>query len=267
MKFDLPVRRYLTYPPAGLPGEEWNYRHEEKTLAADTDQTALVLVDCWDALYINETFVRRAADIVRSTIVPFAEFCRETGILVIHAPSLSVAGRYMEWMENPEDWDRNPAPDEWPPEDFRKRQGEHAGLAWSLTPLLADWYDYMQNQMMIMREIEPVGNDVVIASGDQLHALLSNRRILHLLYAGFATNMCVPNKDYGTRAMISKGYHAVLLRDATTAVETHETYRDELLKETAITNAETGHGFSSTCKAVRDAYLAAAIPVGARASV
>ena len=108
MKFDLPVRRYLTYPPAGLPGEEWNYRHEEKTLAADTDQTALVLVDCWDALYINETFVRRAADIVRSTIVPFAEFCRDAGILVIHAPSLSVAGRYMEWMENPEDWDRNP---------------------------------------------------------------------------------------------------------------------------------------------------------------
>ena len=136
-----------------------------------------------------------------------------------------------------------------------------------MTPLLADWYDYMQNQMMIMREIEPVGNDVVIASGDQLHALLSKRRILHLLYAGFATNMCVPNKDYGTRAMISKGYHAVLLRDATTAVETHETYRNELLKETAITNAETGHGFSSTCKAVRDAYLAAATPVGARASV
>ena len=144
MKFDLPVRRYLTYPPAGLPGEEWHYRHEEKTLAADTDQMALVLVDCWDALYINETFVRRAADIVRSTIVPFAEFCRDAGILVIHAPSLSVAGRYMEWMENPEDWDRNPPQADWPPENLRKRQGDHAELAWSLTPLLADWYDYMQ---------------------------------------------------------------------------------------------------------------------------
>ncbi len=267
MKFDLPVRRYLTYPPEGLPSEEWNNRYEEKTLAVDTDQTALVLVDCWDELRINKTFLRRAADVVRAYIAPFAEFCREAGILVIHAPSLSVASRYMEWMENPEDWDRNPPQPEWPPEEFRKKQGQYAELAWSLTPVLEDWYDHMRNRLMIMREIEPVPGDVLIASGDQLHALLSKRRILHLLYAGFATNMCVPNKDYGTRAMISRGYHAVLLRDATTAVESHETYKDELLKETAILNAETGAGFSSTCDAVRKACQAAATLAGSRVTV
>jgi nicotinamidase-related amidase len=257
------VRRYLTYPPAGVPSEEANNRYEEKNLVVDSNQMALILVDCWDENDINQTFLRRAADIVRAVIVPFAEFCRRAGILVIHAPSLSVAGRYVEWMENPEDWDRNPPQPVWPPEDFRNRTGEHAELAWSLTPVLEDWYDYMENRMMIMSEIEPVQGDLVVATGDQLHALLSRKRILHLLYAGFATNMCVPNKDYGMRAMISQGYHAVLLRDTTTAVESHETYKTELLKTTAITNTETGRGFSATCDTVREAFEVAAVVAAA----
>lgn len=263
MQMELPVRRYLTYSSAAARSIEANFRYEEKKLEIDLAETALVLVDCWDHHYV-ETHLQRAKAIVATCLAPFTAFCREAGILVVHAPGLGVAGRYTEWMENPEDWDRNPEAPAWPPEDFRKKTGRYAGLAWKYTPLLEEWTDYARNRMMIMRELGPVLGDVAVADGRQLHSLLSKRHILHLLYAGFATNWCVPNKDYGMRAMAARGYDIVLLRDATTAVETHATFDTELMKEVAITTMEMMTGFSSTTAAVRTAHASAAL---AKASV
>ena len=255
MQIEVPARRYLTHAKADEASVEANFRYEEKVLHIETDQTALILVDCWDHHYI-ESHLRRAKEIVGTRLAPFAGFCRNAGILVVHAPGLGVADRYTDWMENPEDWDRDPAPPDWPPEEFRQRTGPYAELdrGFTSTPLLREWMDYGRNCMGIMPELGPVPGDVAIADGVQLHALLSNRRLLHLLYAGFATNWCVPNKDYGMRAMAARGYNIVLLRDATTAVETHETYEDELMKRVAIQTAEMMTGFSSTCDALKRAY-------------
>ena len=54
--------------------------------------------------------------------------------------------------------------------------------------------------------------------------LCRERGILYLIYVGFATNICVPDRDYGMRAMRERGYALVLVRDATTGVEASDTY-------------------------------------------
>ena len=252
MELELNVRRYLTYAPDGSASVEANFRPEEKAIRLRTEETALILVDCWDHHYID-THLARAKAIVDEVLAPATKLCREVGILVVHAPGVGVAPRMTEWMENPEDWDRDHPEPDWPPSEFLERTGSHAELKLSYTKLVDDWIDYAHNRMLTMRELGPEPGDVAVADGSQLHALLRKRRILHLLYAGFATNWCVPNKDYGMRAMATRGYNVVLFRDATTAVETRDTVATELMKEVAITTAEMMTGFSSTCAELRRA--------------
>ena len=63
----------------------------------------------------------------------------------------------------------------------------------------------------------------MVSTGDELHAFCRERRIKHLVYAGFATNICVLYRDYGVMAMRKRGYNIVFIRDATTGVESSET--------------------------------------------
>ena len=75
----------------------------------------------------------------------------------------------------------------------------------------------------------PKSEDYVVATGDQLHRVLRDRKLVHLVYAGFATNICVRFRDYGLRAMHARGYQPILLRDCTSAIETRETIDDLLI--------------------------------------
>src|SRR5256885_16927364 len=71
--------------------------------------------------------------------------------------------------------------------------------------------------------VKPLPGEPVIHTGAQMHTLLTERRILHLFYAGFATNWCVIGRDYGICAMNDRGYNSILVRDATTGIEFHDT--------------------------------------------
>ena len=77
--------------------------------------------------------------------------------------------------------------------------------------------------------------------------MLTHRRRLHLFYAGFATNICVLFRDYGTRAMAQRGYNVILLRDCTTGIEHRETLEGHWLTRAAINSIEifTGHTTTS----------------------
>ena len=247
------ARRYLTFAPAGEESIEANFRYQEQALDLDTAETALMLVDCWDHHYID-THLSRAKEIVSSRLASFTDFCRNAGVLVVHAPGLGVVKRYVDWMENPGDWDRDAPEPDWPPDDFRDRSGRYSNFQlFGPTPELDAWSDYSGNRMGIMPELGPEPGDVAVADGDQLHSLLRKKRILHLLYAGFATNWCVTNKNYGMRAMSTRGYNVLLLRDATTAVEAHDTFGDETMKKIAIRTAEMMTGFSTTCAGILEA--------------
>ena len=110
--------------------------------------------------------------------------------------------------------------------------------------------------------LAPVASDVVIANGEQLHKLCEARGVLHLFFVGFATNICVEHRDYGTRAMADRGYNVILLRDGTTGIEltagldapVRPTFS---MTQAAILNIELKVGHSATCGALAEAVRGA----------
>ena len=101
---------------------------------------------------------------------------------------------------------------DWPPPVFAQRQGEWAHLQARRSGLHQEQLDRIDRDRSIHPAVLPQAGDYVIATGDQLHDLCRERGILYLIYVGFATNICVPDRDYGMRAMRERGYALVLLR-------------------------------------------------------
>ncbi len=86
-----------------------------------------------------------------------------------------------------------------------------------------------------------------------MHELLAKRGIMHLVYVGFATNWCVTGRDYGIIAMNRRGYNVILVRDATTGVEFHDTVNDLIATGVTIREIETKYGWSTTTASFRAA--------------
>lgn len=149
----------------------------------------------------------------------------------------------------------------WPPPDFRTRSGPYANFARTAEPGVAEWKSKSPERLIIPC-LRPVQGDAVVANGEQLHRLCENRGILHIFFVGFATNICVEHRDYGTRAMAGRGYNVIILRDGTTGIELtagldaseRPTFS---MTQAAILNIELKVGHSATCgtlaKAVRRA--------------
>lgn len=87
-------------------------------------------------------------------------------------------------------------------------------------------------------------DDTVVETGAQMHRMLAQRGILHLIFAGFAANWCLMGRDYGIRAMSRYGYHILLLRDCTAGVEFPDTLENSLVTEMVIREVEQQYGFS-----------------------
>ena len=233
----------------GVPPREEHFVHAEQTFALPTEQCALVLVDCWDRHYV-ESHLERTNRIIAERIAPAIAACNRAGIAVIHGPSPPMAQKYPQWTAYASDADLGfvapgPSPD-WPPADFRSRTGDYASFAKPPEPVSDQWSRTEGPARLIVETIAPKEGEFVISTGDQLHRLLRHRQIPHLLYAGFAANMCVPGRDYGTRAMQRRGYNLILLRDCTTAIEGPGTAEDELLTRAAILEHEMIVGHTAT---------------------
>ena len=110
-----------------------------------------------------------------------------------------------------------------------------------------------QQVRRILPPLTPQPKDYVIATGEQLHRLCRHQEILHLFYAGFAANVCVLYRDYGTRAMAQRGYNVILLRDGTCAIEANSTLQDERLLKAAILGIEMFVGSTTTSQALLNA--------------
>lgn len=90
-------------------------------------------------------------------------------------------------------------------------------------------------------------------------------QVLHLFFAGFATNICVEHRDYGMRAMQARGYNVILLRDGTTGIELTAglgvPVRPRLsMTQASILNLELKMGSSALCADVVAAVEHAALP-------
>lgn len=253
----IPVRYYRLNTDLDVPAREENFAPVTLTWALPVAQTALVLIDCWDINYI-ESHLGRNRRVVADVLAPLVRACRAAGITIIHAPSPQTAAKYPQSLmyAGDEELFGNYEPPAWPPEDFRRRQGDYARYAYPPEPR----YDQLERDKLarnIMPVLGPEPGDFVVANGPQLHRLCRHRRLLHLLYAGFAANICVLNRDYGTRAMGLRGYNIILVRDATNAVECHDTVQDEGMKWWAIRWLEMLIGTTTTSADVLAACRAA----------
>ena len=252
-----PCRYYRVYTDPGVPCNEENFHPVERTLPLPVAETALVLVDLWSTHYIP-SWLSRATEVLRSRILPLRAAAREVGMLVLHAPSPAVAKRY---TAPPEDPPSLPAPPlDWPPSAFRSiyRSGEYAAFGRNPEPRLAEALARYPQDLDINPLVQPQPDEPILHTGPELHRLLAERRILHLIYAGFATNWCVMHRDYGILAMERRGYNIVLVRDATTGVEFHDTVDTLTATEIAIREFETKHAWSTTVEAFQKAVREAA---------
>ncbi len=237
MTLDLTVRYFQDSTPEGIPVREENFERREIPMSMPIDQTALVLVDLWNDHFI-ESWLERAGNVLKDNILPAIEAARQAGIKVIHGPCPQVATRYDKVKEH-----TPPKPDpepDWPPRAFRNREGDYHAYRGPRQqyPGIRD-FEYRMSDL-----VEVCEDDVVIATGQQLHERLESSGILHLLYAGFATNWCVINRDYGVKDMRGRGYNVILLRDATTGVEFPDTLDQLFATEIAIREVEQKYGFS-----------------------
>jgi nicotinamidase-related amidase len=242
----IPCRYYRVYTDPDVPCVEQNFTYVERRLAIPIEQSALVLVDVWSTHYID-SWLERARRVTQARIVPALAAARQAGVTVIHAPAPQVARRY--GVESPP---AAPAP-EWPPADFRSRTGEYQRFSRQDEPRLREALARYETELDIAEVARPQPGEPVIATGAQLQALLAERQILHLFYAGFATNWCILYRDYGMVEMARRGYNLILLRDATTGVEFHDTVASLAATEMTVREIETKQAWS----AVTEEFIAA----------
>jgi nicotinamidase-related amidase len=247
MTLRLPVRYQSMHSTSPDDNVEANIALTEAVLELDPRAMALVLVDVWNKHHVK-SHMERTGQIMREQIAPLLPLARAAGISVIYAPSPQIAHKYPHWQRiaaaeheaPPPKSDANPAAD-WPPADFRRRTGLYAAYARrpGETPAdyqgpLPDWWRWDA----IDASIAPLVDDAVVATGEELHRLLRERQILFLLYAGFATNICILYRDYGVHAMGARGYLTILLRDCTTGIENRDTLADFTTTRLAIQEIE-----------------------------
>ena len=224
-------RYYRLYTDPRVELAEENFRYAALEWQMPFEDAALVCLDVWNLHFAADT-LQRTDDVTRRKIAPLVASCRRRGMQVIHAPASPVAQRHPNWVrlldegQKPQpEWPDSP---EWPPPEFRRKEGRYAQYA---RPVESQ--DKERNKDRTERRdfhpaVRPEGDEAVILSGEELHRLCAERGIVILFYAGFHTNACIVMRDYGVLAMMRRGYNVVLVRDCTTGMETYET-RDDLI--------------------------------------
>ena len=204
------------------PGQEWletNTGYSRLDWKIPLANAAVVLVDVWQRHYIKEP-EERAEKIIISKLLPLLADCRKKGLKIIHAPSPEVAVLHPGWVKLQAKEEFYPKPDEWPPADFRHSSGQYKSFALPFEPRAEE-----RNNLPALTfhpKVLPVGDEPVVATGEELHRYCKKNKIMFLLFAGFNTNACILSRDYGTLKMRDRGYSVILIRDCTTGMESKD---------------------------------------------
>lgn len=228
MKHSLHIRpRYYRWHVD--PGVEWietNTGYAGLDWEIPISQAALVLVDVWDRHYLKDTEARAEA-IIQERIVPLLSVCRKSGLQIIHAPSPKLAEQHPAWVGLVDDEDAagKQKQEDWPPAEFRSRSGAYKAYARPVEPREEERAKHVAGLKM-HPQVQPEGDDVVIATGEELHRYCKQKGILFLFYLGFNTNACILLRDYGTLKMHERGYEVIIVRDCGTGMESFETHNE-----------------------------------------
>lgn len=209
------------------PGVEWlesNTSYAFLDWTIPISQTGLVLVDVWQRHYLNDT-EERGEKIIDECIVPLVQNCRENGMAVIHAPGPTVAKKHPNRIKARKVEIKPPinnAGEKWPPENFKMKTGGFEEYARPIEPREVE----RQNLPLleINPKVQPLDSEVVLGTQGELHDFCRRKGILFLFYVGFNTNACLITRDYGLLEMSKLGYEIILVRDATTGMESSITH-------------------------------------------
>lgn len=247
----LTVQYFCDSTPPGVPCREENFERRELTFPLPVDQTALVLVDLWNVHHID-SWVERETAVLKEKILPVIDAAREAGLTIVQAPSPEVIRNqeklqkrvYGGWTDPNI---KQPSVD-WPPAEFMERSGDYHAFRHPRhqPPGVQRFWEKLEGQMDISPLVQMADSDFLVATGDQLHALFRENEVLHILYAGFATNWCIMGRDYGVAPMSGRGYNVILLRDATEGVEFPDTLEKGWATELAVREVEQKYGYTAT---------------------
>jgi nicotinamidase-related amidase len=236
-------RYYRWHVDKGVEWTEANTRYNQLEWRIPASQTALVLVDVWQRHYIKDP-EERAEVIIDTKLFPLLTSLRKSGIRIIHAPSPEVAVTSPNWVKIQTREQVFPKRDEWPPADFLSSTGEYKPFAMPYEPM--EEVRQKMNPLTFHPKILPLAGEPVVANGAELHEYLKRNKLLFLLYAGFNTNACIINRDYGTTRMRDRGYRVILVRDCTTGMESKDTQATLAQTNGTILNLEMFACFTVT---------------------
>lgn len=190
---------------------EW--REVESDYRFDPKKCAVIVCDMWDKHWCTGANVRVAALVKR--LEPFLEEAREKGIVVIHAPSETMA--YYAGAPQRERILR--LPQVTPPGEVK--------VSWEVPALPIDdsrgGCDTPGEKEHKAWRCENAGlkiapEDYLSDNGQEIYSLLKTRSIGTVFYTGVHANMCILNRTFAIRQMTKWGVRCVLLRDLTDAM-------------------------------------------------
>lgn len=240
--------RYYRALPVDQPG------YEPVTFDLPVDRTALVGMHCWnigcpdgppvDAHYcVGMGWPQATAEayrIMAEVIRPAMDAARSIGLPVCHVET--------DWMDAqyPHLPSRRDRTNSWKPAGRQKEMLDRAhGPEYLAHSPLA--------QMKRAAVVSPVGSEPLVFYTDTFDDYLKARGIETLIYTGFATDMCILNSEGGGRAMLSRGYRCILMRDGTVGVETPESFSERLATRYGTHIFEWSLGYSTTLAEFLDA--------------
>jgi len=213
-----PAARALLLPARARVGGAAGARVVTRNLAWDGAATALIICDMWDVHWCQGATARVAE--LAPRVNAFAEAARARGVLVIHAPSDTMAA----YADHPARRRAARAPAAAPaPESMRAwcpSIPSEDGAVWPIDqsdggcdcvppcPEGRPW----RGQIAAIR-IAP--EDAITDSGVEVWNLLRAGGITNAILAGVHTNMCVAGRPFGLRALAAAGLNVVLARDLT----------------------------------------------------
>lgn len=277
MNLKLPVRYWPKCPPPDVALKDYDEKaltYGQTTLDLKVEQTAFMLVDCWNLTsdflapcvpgapkYWDYNFIagghswlRRDEEIVKTKIRPCLLRARAVGMTILHAPTSYIADRYPQCQALARAVKEPPAapPRSWPPgafigERWRRfmelRYGKDCGQYWNR----------IRATMDIAEAVRPLDDEVVFSTLAQQEHVLAQRKILNVILVGFAANACLLGKPGALADLAKRGYEAVVLRDCTTGIEAPWSVDELSATRATMDFIEMAYGYTATS----DEFLAA----------
>jgi nicotinamidase-related amidase len=228
------------YVDDGRELTERNFHYAELDWSFPIEQAALVCVDCWAWHYSREC-LDRIDEIMRKRVSPLIAAARRHGLQIVHGPASPVAEKSEGWLnllkhvEKQKEYPDSPA---WPSVEFMRKTGDYQRFARPRESHEAVNVEHRRTRRWYHECCTPIAGEPVILNGEELHRWCARHGVLHLFYVGFNTNACVVMRDYGILAMMARGYHGILVRDATTGMEIADTVADMICTRGQIASRE-----------------------------